>query len=87
MDVTLFEIHLDDAQFGPATIGSTADDEGAATGAAESDSGEGSRSVAGRVLRSAPVVVALGVAVGYAISRRFGGDDGVFDAETVEIEA
>lgn len=90
MDLTLLEIHLDGAQFGPATLGGRGEhDETVSSGATESGSGsvEGSRSAARRALRSAPIVIALGVAVGYAISRRFGRGDGSLDAEAVEIEA
>ena len=88
MDVTLFEIHLDGAQFGPATIGGESEGNEATAGPVEG--GSGGRS-APRALRFVPVFVA--VAVGYAAWRRFrGGSDGDgdaldADAEAVEIEA
>jgi hypothetical protein len=99
MDITLFEIHLDGAQFGPATIGDEMMErmgKKSGTGepaesemvdeSGESESGGRSRSPP----RFLPVVVLLGIAVGYAVSRRFrGGDEGTMDvdAEAVEIEA
>ena len=88
MDVTLFEIHLDGAQFGPTTIGGESESEEATAGPVEGGSGE--RSAPG-ALRFVPVLVA--VAVGYAAMRRFrgGGDEDALvatpDAEAVEIEA
>lgn len=93
MDVTLFEIHLDGAQFGPASIGdATDDDETIASGALEAHSDEhgpdeGSRSFARRVLPFVPVAIAFVVVVRYAVSRRSGGDALDADAESVEIAA
>jgi hypothetical protein len=93
MDVTLFEIHLDGAQFGPATIGGESEAEDATAGPVGGgpvEGGSGERS-APRALRFVPVLVA--VAVGYAAMRRFrgGGDEDALvatpDAEAVEIEA
>lgn len=97
MNITLFEINLDGAQFGPATIGKPVRDKRAGrermdeettvvTGSDESRSDGSGR--AGGFARFTPVLIVIGTAVGYAAFRRFRGSGAVdVDAEPVEIEA
>jgi hypothetical protein len=96
MDITLFEIHLDGAQFGPATIGGEpAGDEGVDEEATVATGGDGSGGRSGSPPRFVPVVLAVAIAAGYVAYRRFrGGGAAVHgdeapdvDAEAVEIEA
>lgn len=99
MEVTLFEIHLDGAQFGPAAIGDEMMERMGRMGRSremheettmdETSEGRRSRSMARRAVRFVPVVVVFAVA-GYAARRRFrGGSEEMVDddAEAVEIEA
>ncbi|MFC6940335.1 hypothetical protein ACFQE8_10230 [Salinirubellus sp. GCM10025818] len=102
MDITLFEINLDGAQFGPATIGEPVRGKRAkgermtegttvVTGAGDSGAngnGTSGGGRAGRFARFTPVLVVAGVAVGYAAFRRFRDRSPRLgvDAEPVEIE-
>jgi hypothetical protein len=93
MNITLFEIHLDDSTFS-STIGTgeeRAEPEaeetqvGVADEMVASDAEDGGRSLALLV----PVFVVLGVAVGIAVARKLRGGDDVSEelGEPVEIDA
>lgn len=91
MDLTILEIHLDGAQFGPERIGDDGTDRSAETRVEagperEDASGTDSGGLSRALLLAVPVFVALGVAAGYALSRRLT-EEPMDDAETVEIEA
>jgi hypothetical protein len=88
MELTLFEIHLDDVTFGGEPPAADEPDRRTRTEPVEPSEAEGTaESGPSRVvLALVPVFLALGVAAGFLAARRFGADRPPADEAGVDVE-